>query len=265
MTALGWDVRRFATLPSTNDWLLERAREGAPAGVVVVADHQSAGKGRMGRRWEAPAGRALLVSVLLRPLAPVGELFTCTAAVALAAVDGCRQVAGVEPGVKWPNDLVIGTEKVAGILAESDAAAPGGRTGSVAVVIGVGCNIDWHPPGATSLAAHSHWPLWRDALLEAMLGGLADRVALLDTGAGRRATVVELRSRCVTLGQRVRVDTGGAGSFCGVARELDDDGRLVVATATGDVAVAAGDVVHLRPAVGEPVPAPVAEPGGRDR
>ncbi len=256
MTAPGWDVRRFATLPSTNDWLLERAREGAPAGVVVVADHQSAGKGRMGRRWEAPAGRSLLVSALLRPLAPVGELFTCTAAVALAAADACRRVAGVDPGVKWPNDLVIGTEKLAGILAESDAAAPGGRTGSVAVVIGVGCNVDWQPPGATSLAAHAQGPVERDVLLEAMLECLGSRAALLDTGAGRRATVAELRSRCVTLGQRVRVEMGGAGTFCGVARELQDDGRLLVATGTGDVAVAAGDVVHLRPAPEAPSQSP---------
>ncbi|MGH8987434.1 MAG: biotin--[acetyl-CoA-carboxylase] ligase, partial [Acidimicrobiales bacterium] len=175
MTAVGWDVRHFATLPSTNDWLLERAREGAPAGLVAVADHQSAGRGRMGRRWEAPAGSCLLVSVLLRPLAAVSELFACTAAAALETSDACRRLAGVEPDVKWPNDLVVGDAKVAGILAESDAGAPGGRAGSVAVVVGVGCNLDWSPPGATSLAAHARGPVGRDALLDALLEGLAAR------------------------------------------------------------------------------------------
>ena len=247
MTAANWDVRRFASLPSTNDWLLERAQDGAPAGIVAVADHQSAGRGRMGRRWDAPPGRCLLVSVLLRPVAPLAGLFTCTAAVALATSDACRLLTGVEPGVKWPNDLVIGDEKVAGVLAESDGAAPGGRPGSVAVVVGIGCNLDWHPPGATSLAAHAKAPVGRDELLEAMLGGVAARVGLLDTEAGRRATLAELRLRCVTLGRTVRVESS-VGTVVGVARDLDGDGRLVVATAAGDVAVAAGDVVHLRPA-----------------
>jgi BirA family transcriptional regulator, biotin operon repressor / biotin---[acetyl-CoA-carboxylase] ligase len=247
-----WDVRRFATLPSTNGWLLDRAREGIPAGVVAVAEHQSEGRGRMGRRWEAPSGCCLLVSVLLRPVTDLNALFACTAAVALATADACRQVATVEPGVKWPNDLVVADQKVGGILAESDAAAPGGRRGSVAVVVGVGCNVDWHPPGATSLAAHTTTPLSKDALLDAMLAGLADRASLLDTDGGRRATVAELRARCVTLGRDVRVETASSGVFFGNARALGDDGTLVVATGAGEVTVAAGDVVHLRPGAAEP-------------
>ncbi len=251
--AAPWDVRRFASLPSTNDWLVERAREGAPAGVVAVAEYQSAGRGRMGRGWDAPPGSGLLVSVLLRPVAPPTALFACTAAVALATSDACRQVVGVETGVKWPNDLVIGDDKVAGVLAESDLAAPGGRQDSVAIVVGVGCNVDWAPPGATSLAAHAEVTPSKEALLEAMLGGLAVRAALLDTDEGRRATVAELRARCVTLGRDVRVESARGRVFFGVARAVDDDGKLVVATGDGDgeVTFAAGDVVHLRPAAGE--------------
>lgn len=250
-----WDVRRFATLPSTNDWVLERAREGATAGLVALADHQSAGRGRAGRRWEAPAGRCLLVSVLLRPVAPPAELFACTAAVALALSDACREAAGVEPAVKWPNDLLLGDGKVAGILAESDASAPGGSPESVAVVVGVGCNLDWGgPPGAggTSLAAHAVRPAGRDALLEAMLAALAARVPALDTSEGRCATVAALRARCATLARQVRVETAAAGTLTGLASALLDDGRLVVSTDAGDVVVAAGDVVHLRPLGGEP-------------
>lgn len=252
MTRAGWDVRRFPELPSTNDWLLERARDGAPAGVVALADYQSAGRGRLGRRWEAPPGCCLLVSVLLRPVAPVTELFSCTAAVALAASRACSRVAGVEPGVKWPNDLVIDDEKLAGILAESDEAAPGGRRLSIAVVVGIGCNVNWAPPDATSLAAHARVRVERDALFDAILDDLAGRVALLDTDRGRRATVGELRDRCVTLGRKVRVETAGAPPLLGVARTLDDDGRLVVETDTGDVSVSAGDVVHLHPGDAEP-------------
>jgi len=254
MTGTGWDVRRFASVPSTNDWLLARAREGAPAGVVALADHQSAGRGRLGRRWEAPPGCCLLVSLLLRPLAPLTALFACTAAVALATSDACLQVAGVQPGLKWPNDLVIDDEKVAGVLAESDAAAPGGRPSSVAVVVGVGCNVDWHPPGATSLAAHASpdAAVGRDALLDSMLDHLDRRAAMLDSAGGRRDIVDELRARCVTLGREVQVETAGAGLISGVARELDDHGRLVVLSDAGEVAVAAGDVIHLRPPVADP-------------
>jgi len=279
MTAGTWDVRRFASLPSTNDWLLEQARRGAPSGLVAVADHQSAGRGRLGRRWEAPAGRALLLSVLLRPVAPLSSLFACTAAAALSLSEACAEVVGEAPGVKWPNDLVYPAldqaegvdRKVAGILAESDASAPGGRPGSVAVVVGMGCNVDWEgPPGAggTSLmarvrgqgAAHvrgsdahsaARQPVSREALLSATLERLAARVAALDTPEGRRATVADLRRRCVTLGRRVRVEAAGLGTLTGVAESLDDDGRLVVSSAGGAVVVAAGDVVHLRTAVGE--------------
>ncbi len=253
MTGAAWDVRRFASLCSTNDWLLERAREGAPAGIVAMADHQRAGRGRLGRRWEAPPGRCLLVSVLLRPITPPTALFASTAAVALATSEACAAVGGVEPSVKWPNDLLLGESKVAGILAESDPSAPGGRHGSVAVVVGLGCNVDWEgPPGAggTSLAAHAALPVGREALLDAVLDRLAARAEMLDTDEGRRATVADLRRRCSTLGRQVRVETAGGGSLVGTATALEDDGRLVVATDSGEVVVSAGDVVHLRSAAG---------------
>jgi BirA family biotin operon repressor/biotin-[acetyl-CoA-carboxylase] ligase len=259
MTALTWDVHRFATLSSTNDWVLERARGGTRAGLVAVADHQRAGKGRLGRRWEAPFGRCLLVSVLLRPVAPVGELFASTAAMALAASDACTGVAGVTPAVKWPNDLLLGERKVAGVLAEADPSAPGGPPGSVAVVVGIGVNLDWDGPpgsGATSLAAHASHPIapsvLQEELLAALLAQLGSRVAMLEHPETRRAIVAELRTRCATLGREVVVETARGGRLLGTARALGDDGRLVVATADGEVTVSAGDVVHLRPLVPGP-------------
>jgi BirA family biotin operon repressor/biotin-[acetyl-CoA-carboxylase] ligase len=132
-----FEVRRFEELDSTNRYLLDQARAGAPEGLVAVADHQTAGRGRLGRRWEAPAGAGLLVSVLLRPSLPIEELHLCTVAVALAARSACTEAAGVEPGLKWPNDLIVGERKVAGILAEA-------REG--AVVVGIGVNVAWPPP-----------------------------------------------------------------------------------------------------------------------
>ncbi|MGH8988921.1 MAG: biotin--[acetyl-CoA-carboxylase] ligase [Acidimicrobiales bacterium] len=247
-----WEVRRFPTLASTNAYLLDEARTGAPAGVVAVAEYQSAGRGRMGRSWEAPPGTSLLVSVLLRPTAPPTGLFACSATVALSAADACGAVAGTVPGIKWPNDLVVADRKLAGVLAESDAAAPGGRPGSVAVVVGLGCNVDWRGPdleSGTSLAAEAGRAVDKEALLEAFLAALAPRVAALDGDDGRGATVDALRRRCVTLGRRVRVEQAAAdASIEGEAVDLAPDGRLVVDVAGERMEVAAADVVHLRPA-----------------
>lgn len=256
MTEVRWDVRRFATLPSTNDWLLTEARGGAPAGTVAVADHQRAGRGRLGRRWEAPAGTSLLVSVLLRPLAPADGLYPVTASVALAAADACAAVAGVGPDVKWPNDLLVDDRKLAGVLAESDPGAPGGRPGAVAVVVGMGCNVNWDgPDGGTSLRRVAGREVDRDALLEAYLAALGSRAGSLDEPAGRRAVLDELRGRCATLGRPVRVTLAAspaaaspaAAELTGVAVGIDDVGRLIVQHEGGTTAVAAGDVAHLRP------------------
>jgi BirA family transcriptional regulator, biotin operon repressor / biotin---[acetyl-CoA-carboxylase] ligase len=243
------DLRRFTSLGSTNAYLLEEARGGAPEGVVVVADHQTEGRGRLGRRWEAPPGASLLASVLLRPVLDPEDLHLCTAAVALATADACRRVAGVVAELKWPNDLVFGDRKLAGVLAESDPGAPGGPEGSVAVVVGVGCNVEWPgPPGAggVSLREASGRPVDREELLGAFVDELPLRRQALGSAEGRARLTRELRARCSSLGRRVRVELAG-GSFEGTAVELTDSGHLVVDTGSGLRAVSAGDVVHLRP------------------
>ena len=140
-----WDVRRFDEIASTNSYLLAQARAGAPAHLVAVARHQTAGRGRLDRRWESPPGANVLVSFLLRPRCEPSDLHLCTAAVALAAADACRDVADVRAALKWPNDLLVGESKVAGILAEVDF----GSGPPAAVVVGLGLNVAWSgPPGA---------------------------------------------------------------------------------------------------------------------
>jgi BirA family biotin operon repressor/biotin-[acetyl-CoA-carboxylase] ligase len=191
------------------------------------------------------------------------------AVVALAAADAARDVAGVELGIKWPNDLVAADgRKVAGVLAEADLATPTSPDGLPApVVVGVGMNVGWPTgPGdlpaelvgrAASLAELAGRPVDRDALLDAVLAGLEGRRADLDTPAGRHRQAGALRRACTTLGAEVRVDLGDA-VVEGTARDLTPEGHLVVATGTGDRTVVAGDVVHLRPA-----PAPGGDgPGG---
>ena len=247
MWAGSWDVRRFDEIDSTNAYLHRQARLGAPEGTVAVAEHQSAGRGRLERRWEAPPGASLLASVLFRPEFDRAELHLCTAAMALAAAEACRRVAGVGPVLKWPNDVLVGEAKLAGVLAEADFDR--GAGGAVVVVVGIGLNIEWPGPagvGGTCLRQLAAAPVDRPALLGALLDALSARRALLDSAAGRREVAAELRSRCATLGKRVRVELA-AEAVVGVATEIDDAGHLVVWTSAGLRTVSAGDVVHLRP------------------
>ena len=239
------DVRWFGELDSTNTWALEEGRSGAPEGLVAVADYQSAGRGRLGRRWIAPPGRSLLASILFRPALPAERLHLLTVAVALAAADACIELAGVDAALKWPNDLLIGDRKVAGILAESIVCDDGGR----AVVVGIGINVEWPSDlpeeiaaTATALNLASGQSVDREELLVLLLRGLDQRYPPTP------GLVEEFRRRCTTLGQRVRVDTGGD-VLEGTATDVDGDGLLVLQTDDGaERKLAVGDVVHLRPA-----------------
>jgi BirA family biotin operon repressor/biotin-[acetyl-CoA-carboxylase] ligase len=239
----GWDVRRFERIDSTNRFVLDEARAGAPHGLVAVADHQTAGRGRLGRSWEAAPGSSLLVSVLLRPDLPASRLFLLTLATGLALADALAAEAGVTAGLKWPNDLVVSDKKLAGLLAEADVDAGAAR----AVVIGAGCNLTaaaFPPelaPGATAVELEAGRVVDRDRLLAGFLAALAGR---LDDLA---PTLDDARARSATLGRRVRIDLPGDERLEGMATELADDGSLVVRDDAGhDRAVAVGDVVHLR-------------------
>jgi BirA family transcriptional regulator, biotin operon repressor / biotin---[acetyl-CoA-carboxylase] ligase len=240
-----WDIHRLDEVDSTNTYVRDRARAGAPEGLVAVADHQTAGRGRLDRRWESPPGANLLASVLLRPACADGDVHLCAGAVALAGADACREVAGVEPRLKWPNDLLLDGAKVAGVLAEAEFAG----ASLTAVVVGIGINVAWPGPTTvqgTCLDDLCGEPVDRHMLLEALLKALAPRRGLLDSPDGRQELAAELRQRCATLGQRIRVELA-AEAISGVANEIDDAGRLIVQTATGPRTVSAGDVVHLRP------------------
>ena len=244
MSGVEWEIRWFDQVDSTNTYVREQARLGAPEGLVAVADHQTAGRGRLGRRWESPPKANLLASVLLRPSIDPADLHLCTTVVALAATDACREVAHVATDLKWPNDLLVDGAKVAGILAEAEFAG----ADLAAVVVGIGINVGWPGPpeaGGTSLEAATGSPVDRRVLLHALLAALSERRAGLEAAAGRRALADEGRRRCATLGQQVRVTLEGE-EITGQAVAVDDAGHLVVETPTGSRRVTAGDVVHLR-------------------
>lgn len=260
------DVRWVSTTGSTNADVLALARDGAPEGVVVVADHQSAGRGRRDRRWVAPPGASLLVSVLLRPPSRVAGGVTLAAGVALA--EAVEQVAGVRAGLKWPNDLVASAggeeRKLAGILAEADwptgttmsggyrPPAPGDR---VVVVVGVGINVSWprdlsgEAADVAEVATALNWigpQVDRADLLVAFLQAFAARYATL-VADGPAAILDAWRARSATLGRRVRVDLG-RDDVEGTAVDITDEGHLVLETLEGDRrTITVGDVVHLRP------------------
>jgi BirA family biotin operon repressor/biotin-[acetyl-CoA-carboxylase] ligase len=262
------DVRWLASTSSTNADVLDLIRAGEPEGIVVVADHQHAGRGRRGRVWSAPVDGSLLLTVLLRPPAAVAGLSTMV--LALAASDAVEGLTGVAPRLKWPNDLVwpgdgAGSDrKLAGILAEAEWPP------------GVGASSGWHPPGPAQRAAvaagiglnvawGNRYPddLRATAIaLDEIVDGVPvpDRVELLvallralDDGYGRLvgadgpATVLDRwRARSATLGRRVRVDLG-TDDVEGTAVDITADGHLVLDLVEGGRrVVAVGDVVHLR-------------------
>lgn len=268
------DVRWLVETVSTNSEVLDLARQGEAEGTVVVADHQTGGRGRRGRRWEATVGSSLMCTVLVRPPTRVAGLATMVAGVAMA--EAVEERCGVALGLKWPNDLVWpvdGTHpdrKVAGILAEAEWPAssniaagwsPPAAGERVVVAVGLGINVSWRdqiPPHLAETAVAL------DEILGAPSGDLRlDRVELLvsylrhfekrydalvgRTGAGGAAELrEEWTRRSATLGRRVRVDLG-ADDLEGVASAITDDGRLVVDTVEGQQRiVAVGDVVHLR-------------------
>jgi BirA family biotin operon repressor/biotin-[acetyl-CoA-carboxylase] ligase len=209
---------------------LDEARRGAREGVVAVADHQTAGRGRLGRTWEAPAGASLLMSVLLRPDLPPERRHLVTTAVALA---GAAAIAEAGPVLKWPNDLLIGDRKVAGVLAEVDGDA---------VVVGIGINLNWEgdpPAGGIAVNQVVDHPVQRDVILAALLTELNARYGNWD------AVAVEYRRRCATIHRQVRIELADE-TFTGVVADINDDGHLLVDVGTCLRTVSAGDVVHLR-------------------
>ena len=237
---LGGPLVHMSTAGSTNDHARRLALAGAPHGTVVVAEQQTAGRGRQGRVWSAPTGRALTLSALVR--LPAARLEPLPLAVALAVCEACEAVAPVGCRIKWPNDVWIDGRKVAGVLIE-------GRPLDGWAVIGIGLNVntaqDEFPEelrgSAVSLRIAAGRQIERDAALDALLTRLADWVARLDDPV---AVAAAFRERDVLHGERIAWGAGDARRE-GEARGIDDDGALVVFTDAGErVRLDAGEV-HL--------------------
>jgi BirA family biotin operon repressor/biotin-[acetyl-CoA-carboxylase] ligase len=238
---------------STNMLVVERARSGAAEGLVVVAEHQTAGRGRLDRTWETPARSALTFSVLLRPTAPT-HAWPWLPLLAGYAVDKALKAAGFDASVKWPNDVLLngpdgpdGQLKVAGILVERVETDAG-----PAAVVGVGLNVgmtaeELPVPEATSLALHGIAPDRTDLLVD-VLASLWESYTAWQVGgelAGMRLAESYVAA-CATIGRQVRVELPSGEVLTGTASGIDPSGRLLVEHGDGHTAVSAGDVVHVR-------------------
>jgi BirA family transcriptional regulator, biotin operon repressor / biotin---[acetyl-CoA-carboxylase] ligase len=243
------DVRVVAETGSTNSDLLAGARSGLAEGTVLVAEAQTAGRGRMGRHWVSAPGSALTFSVLLRPAAvPPASRGWIPLLAGVAVARAVRAQTSVIAWLKWPNDVQVNGAKLAGILAEQVGEA---------IVVGIGINLsggrDELPvAGATSLALEGAAGAAGTAagrLLAGVLGEL-ERWYLAWSGSLGDATSCGLHQEyqrlCGTLGRQVRVSLPGDRTVDGLAAKIDGAGRLVVSTPSGPFPVSAGDVVHVR-------------------
>ncbi|MBN9609167.1 MAG: biotin--[acetyl-CoA-carboxylase] ligase [Actinobacteria bacterium 69-20] len=243
-----WIVTHVDETGSTNADLVAQAALGAPDHTVLVADVQRAGRGRLGRSWVAPPGTALLFSVLLRPRAvPPQRLGWIGAILGMAICTAIETATGLKADLKWPNDVLIGGRKVAGILAE---------LGSDALVIGAGINVtldaaDLPRPDATSLqlAGAAAYSCDRAALLGAVLGNLDGLLARWEAAEGdidRSGLRAEYLARSATVGRRVTVHLPDGRTVTGIATDIATTGAIVVDADGRPQSFTAGDVQHLR-------------------
>ncbi|PKH43424.1 BirA family transcriptional regulator, biotin operon repressor / biotin-[acetyl-CoA-carboxylase] ligase [Nocardioides alpinus] len=247
---VGWRIEVEEATPSTNAAVAARARAGEDPGLVLVTEHQTDGRGRLDRVWETPARSSLTFSVLLRPDVPP-ESWSWLPLLTGYAVQAALADRLPDIALKWPNDVLVdggdlgAGRKVAGILVERIDTASGPMA-----VVGVGINVDQTLDElpialATSVALETGEPVERTGLLGQVLGSLHGLQGLLDDTAALRRAYADV---CVTLGRTVDVHLPGGDVRRGEALDIDATGALVVGTDDGAFTVAAGDVVHVRPA-----------------
>jgi BirA family biotin operon repressor/biotin-[acetyl-CoA-carboxylase] ligase len=251
MTLLKPRVLRFDSLPSTNTELARLASEGADEGLSILADEQTAGRGRLQRAWSSPKGAGLYFSLLLRPKISQDRWPLITFMAALAVGDALREAAGVETDIKWPNDLLSGERKICGILAEA-IDTPNGR----AVVLGIGINLTQAAfPSelanvATSVSEATGRPPEREAILAALLAALSRWYSLLNEPAGREKIIATWSSRSSYASGRLVSVSNGDELWQGTTSGLEQDGALRLRTESGEVRlVRAGDGYSVRSSV----------------
>lgn len=236
----------YSSTDSTNAQAKKLAVEGAPHGTILLADHQTEGRGRLGRNFHSPANSGLYLSVILRPGCKPTELMHLTCAAAVAACDGIQSAVGVRPGIKWVNDLVMGNRKVAGILTELSTTPKDGTVEYAIVGIGINC---CQKPGdfptelshiAGSLAMSVDKPVSRALVAAKVIQELADM------NISENAQIItRYRKSCITLHQNVSLIRGN-NVVHALALDVDTNGALVVQFADGTKETVSSGEVSVR-------------------
>ena len=242
---VGRRIHAYAETDSTMDVAHRLAAAGEPEGSIVIAEAQGKGRGRLGRSWVSPPGTGIYLSLILRPELPMAELSKITLMTAVAVAKAVQGETGLRPEIKWPNDLLIGGKKIAGILSELNVQASGSRY----VVIGIGLNVNTPaeslPEIATSLAQQAGAPVDRLRFARRLLAELDE--AYVQFLEGGMPAILDLwREFAGFLGSRIRVSVQGR-MLEGQALDIDASGALLVRTETGRVeSVSAGEVLVVR-------------------
>ena len=241
----GQSLYWYEQLPSTNALAKNMAAAGAPQGTVLLADSQSAGRGRLGRSFHSPGGAGLYLSVILRPHCPPAQLMHLTCAVGVAVCDAVEEVLGFRPGIKWVNDLVVGDRKLGGILAEASMDT---KTGCVSyAIVGIGINCNQHPADfpnelqniACSAAMATGTSIDRARLAAAIICHMERMSHSLSQ---QKDIMARYRHDCVTIGKDVNIIHNDQIRE-GQALNVEDDGSLLVRFDDGSVrTVNSGDV-----------------------
>ena len=239
-------IHWFDTVSSTNTHAKTLAAAGASHGTVLIADSQSAGRGRLGRSFQSPVGSGIYMSVILRPNCPPAQLMHLTCATAVAACDAVETALGFRPGIKWINDLVCAGKKLAGILTELSIDPKTGLVDYAVIGIGINCTqrCEDFPPElrdiACSAAMIADHPIDRSYLAAALIGSFEQMSQDLFTA--QTATMKRYRQDCVTIGAEVAVIRGEQ-RRCGKALDITEEGALLVAYSDGHIeAVNSGEV-----------------------
>ena len=240
-SAWGKNLYWLESIDSTNNYAKKLAREGAPHGTVVGADYQSAGRGRLGRSFLSPAGEGLYLSVILRPALLPEEMMDLTCVAAVAACRAVEEAAGILPGIKWTNDLVVDNKKLGGILTE--LSIKDDMVEYAVIGIGINCLQTQFPPElkdmAVSLKMLLSRPVQRErlaaAIIENLLRPIADKKAVMDA----------YRKNCVTIGREISLLQGDR-VFHGTALDVAEDGSLLVRMADGKVKTVVSGEVSVR-------------------
>ncbi|MBN1869140.1 MAG: biotin--[acetyl-CoA-carboxylase] ligase [Candidatus Omnitrophica bacterium] len=241
---LGKDIRHFDSLTSTMDVAFQLGVEGACEGTVVCAESQTKGKGRLGRSWASPKGKGIYMSVILRPALLPSDLTQLTLLSSVAVCEAVNKFCNIAAKIKWPNDILVGDKKLAGILTESSAEMDRVRFIVVGIGINVNASLSQLPPHSTSIKNETGQKISRVVLMQEVLRSLERWYAVLGKD-GFAPVIARWKQLSSTLGHHVRV-IDPSGDVEGEAVDLDENGGLIIRDDNGlKIKRMSGDVVHI--------------------